>query len=46
MSTQITTAFVQQFSSNVQLLSQQMGSRLRGMVSEEAVVGEKAFLIK
>jgi hypothetical protein len=43
MSTQITTAFVQQFSSNVQLLSQQMGSRLRGMVSEEAVVGEKAF---
>jgi hypothetical protein len=43
MSTQITTAFVQQFSSNVQLLSQQMGSRLRGMVSEEAVTGEKAF---
>ena len=33
MSTQITTAFVQQFSSNVQLLSQQMGSLLRGSVS-------------
>ncbi len=35
MSTEITTAFVQQFSSNVQLLSQQMGSLLRGSVSEE-----------
>ena len=43
MSTQITTAFVQQFSSNVQLLSQQMGSLLRGSVSEESVTGEKAF---
>ena len=43
MSNQITTAFVQQFSSNVQLLSQQMGSLLRGAVSEEAVTGEKAF---
>lgn len=43
MSTEITTAFVQQFSSNVQLLSQQMGSRLRGAVSEESVTGEKAF---
>ncbi len=43
MSTQITTAFVNQFSSNVQLLSQQMGSKLRGAVSEESVTGEKAF---
>lgn len=43
MSTQITTAFVQQFSSNVQLLSQQRGSVLRGAVSEESVTGEKAF---
>lgn len=43
MSTQITTAFVQQFSSNVQLLSQQRGSLLRGAVSEESVTGEKAF---
>ena len=43
MSTEITTAFVQQFSSNVQLLSQQMGSLLRGSVSEESVTGEKAF---
>ena len=43
MSTQITTAFVQQFSSNVQLLSQQRGSVLRKAVSEESVTGEKAF---
>ena len=43
MSTQITTAFSQQFSANVQLLSQQRGSILRGGVSEEAVTGEKAF---
>ena len=43
MSTQITTAFSQQFSANVQLLSQQTGSILRGAVSEEAVTGEKAF---
>jgi len=43
MSTQITTAFSQQFSVNVTLLSQQMGSILRGGVEEESVVGEKAF---
>ena len=43
MSNQITTAFVQQFSSNVQLLSQQRGSLLRNCVSEESVTGEKAF---
>jgi len=43
MSVQITTAFSQQFSANVQLLSQQQGSILRGGVSEEAVTGEKAF---
>ena len=43
MSTQITTAFSQQFSANVTLLSQQMGSILRGGVEEESVVGEKAF---
>ena len=43
MSTQITTAFVNQFSSNVQLLSQQKCSLLRGAVSEESVTGEKAF---
>ena len=43
MSTQITTAFVNQFSSNVTLLSQQRGSLLRSAVSEESVTGEKAF---
>jgi len=43
MSTQVTTAFVQQFGSNIDLLSQQKGSRLRGSVSEESVTGEKAF---
>ena len=43
LSTQITTAFSQQFSTNVQLLSQQKGSLLRNAVSEESIVGEKAF---
>ena len=43
MSTPVTTAFVNQFSSNVQLLSQQIGSKLRGAVSEESVTGEKAY---
>jgi len=43
MSTQITTAMVNQFSSNVQLLSQQMGSLLRNAVDVETVNGEKAF---
>tara|TARA_R100001594_G_C3854253_1_gene219224 strand:+ start:83 stop:298 length:216 start_codon:yes stop_codon:yes gene_type:complete len=43
ISTQITTAFSQQFSANIQMLSQQKGSLLRNAVSEESVVGEKAF---
>ena len=43
MSTQITTAFSQQFSTNIQMLSQQKGSLLRNAVSEESVTGEKAF---
>ena len=43
MSTQITTAFVNQFSANVQMLSQQMGSILRAAVDVETVNGEKAF---
>jgi hypothetical protein len=43
MSNQITTAFVQQYSSNVQMLSQQMGSLLRGVVDVESVVGKNAF---
>lgn len=43
MSTQVTTAFSQQFSSNVYLLAQQKGSKLRSAVREESVTGEKAF---
>jgi hypothetical protein len=43
MSTQINTAFVQQFSANIQMLSQQMGSLLRDAVDVESVNGEKAF---
>ena len=43
MSTQITTAFVNQFSQNIQLLSQQMGSLLRNSVRQETVTGEKPF---
>jgi hypothetical protein len=44
MSSQITTAFVQQYSANVQLLSQQMGSLLRDKVRVESVTGKNAFL--
>ena len=43
MSSQITTAFVNQFSANIQMLSQQMGSLLRPAVDVETVNGEKAF---
>lgn len=43
MSTQITTAFVEQYSANVEHLAQQKGSRLRGAVSVESVVGKNAF---
>ena len=43
MSTQVNTAFVNQFSANVAMLSQQMGSLLRGAVDTESVTGEKAF---
>ena len=44
MSIQIDTAFVQQYSANVQMLSQQMGSRLRDAVRLETVVGKNAFI--
>jgi hypothetical protein len=43
MSSQITTAFVQQYSNNVQMLSQQKGSLLRGAVDSESVTGKNAF---
>jgi len=44
MSSQITTGFVQQYSANVQMLSQQMGSRLRDAVRIENVIGKNAFI--
>ncbi len=43
MSINVTTAFVQQYSANIQLLSQQMGSLLRDKVRLESVVGKNAF---
>ena len=43
MSNQITTAFVQQYGSNVQMLSQQMGSRLRETVDVESITGKNAY---
>ena len=43
MSQYITTAFVQQYKSNVELLSQQMGSRLRDSVRVESQDGEYAW---
>ena len=43
MSNQITTAFVEQYSRNVTMLSQQMGSKLRDTVDQECIVGKNAF---
>ena len=43
MSTQITTAFVEQYSANIQMLSQQKGSLLRDKVRLESVTGKNAF---
>jgi len=43
MSVQITTAFVEQYKSNVFHLSQQKGSRLRDAVRTETVVGKSHF---
>ena len=43
MSTQITTAMVEQYSANVQILMQQQESRLRGVCRVESVVGKNAF---
>ena len=43
MSSTITTAFVQQYSNNVQMLSQQKGSLLRNTVDSETIVGKNAF---
>jgi len=43
MSAQVTTGFVQQYSANVQMLSQQRGSLLRDAVRVEAMMGKNAF---
>jgi len=43
MSSQITTSFVEQYSANVAMLSQQMGSKLRSSVDVESVTGKNAF---
>ena len=43
MSVEITTAFVEQYGANIDLLSQQMDMRLAGTVREEPVNGESAF---
>ena len=43
MSIEVTTAFVQQYSANVQMLSQQKGSLLRDAVRTESMTGKNAF---
>jgi hypothetical protein len=43
MSIQITTSFVEQYSANVDMLAQQMGSKLRGSVDVETINGKNAF---
>lgn len=43
MSFQITEAFVQQYKSNIFHLSQQKGSRMRGLVRTEMQVGKRQF---
>jgi len=43
MSIQITTSFVEQYSSNVTMLPQQMGCKLRGSVDVETINGKNAF---
>lgn len=43
MSIEITTAFVEQYKANVELLTQQKPSRLRKAVMEETITGKNAF---
>ena len=43
MSTQITTAMVEQYKSNVLMLAQQKGSKLRDTVRSEDVTGKNAY---
>lgn len=44
MSFQVTDAFVQQFTGNVNFLAQQVVSRLRGRVIEDSITGESAYM--
>ena len=46
MSNQITTAFVQQYSNNVQMLSQQKGSLLRSAVDVKLLSAKTHFSTK
>lgn len=46
MSVQITTAFVQQYSTNIAFLLQQQGSRLRSAVTEQAFTGKAATFVE
>jgi len=43
MSYEITTAMVEQYKSNIALLAQQKGSRLRNAVRAETIVGENSY---
>ena len=43
MSVNVTTSFVEQYSANVQMLSQQMGSKLRSAVDVESIRGKQSF---
>lgn len=46
MSQFVTTAFVQQYSTNIAMLLQQQGSRLRGAVMEHGFVGKAATVVE
>jgi hypothetical protein len=46
MSQYITSAFVQQYSTNIMMLLQQQGSRFRGAVQEQAFVGKAASVVE
>lgn len=46
MSYQVSTAQVQQYSTNIQMLLQQAGSRLRGTVQEQAFLGKAASVVE
>lgn len=46
MSTQVTTAFVQQYTTNVELLLQQRGSKLAGLVTTGSYTGKAAKAVE